>query len=261
MKRLRLGVLACGLLVAVAASVARDAGPMPPCHAPAWPAHTALGAPPATASWQAADLDMLGWTPAACTGWSAASRSKSVVAVAGRFRFAGDADALLARAGAISTLRSVRYWSTSDKAWRPLVVDAHALAGADAKAARRRDFAAAELTKGSQAYYWMDDSRSGAVVYRLRVLEHDAQRLVLAHENASPVRAYGVTLFEPGALQTVEFLERQGPDVWALYLLTRIDRGASAFTSGHEASSVNRAVARFRHLAGMATDQEPPAAR
>lgn len=261
LKRLRCGVLACGLMAAAATAAARDASPTPPCQGQAWPAHAALAAPPAVASWQAADLDKLGWAPPACTGWSSAVRSKSVVAVAGRFRFAGNADALLERAGAISTLRKVRYWSTTDKAWRPMVIDARALAGADAKSERRRDFAAAELPKGSQSYYWMDDSRSGAVVYRMRVLERDAQRLVLAHDNASPVRAYGVTLFEPGALQTVEFLERQGADVWALYLLTRIDRGASVFASGHEASSVNRAVALFRHLAGIPTDQEPPAVR
>lgn len=261
MKRMRSGAFACALMVASATGAPREAAPTPPCQVQASPAHSAPAAAPAIASWQEADLDKLGWAPPACTGWPAASRSKSVVAVAGRFRFAGDADALLVRAGAISTLRNVRYWSTKDKAWRPLVIDAHALAGGGAKAERRRDFTAPELTKGSQAYYWMDDSRSGAVVYRMRVLERDAQRLVLAHDNASPVRAYGVTLFEPGALQTVEFLERQGPDMWALYLLTRIDRGASVFASGHEASSVNRAVARFRQLAGIPTDQEPPAVR
>jgi hypothetical protein len=260
-KRLWRTAVTCGLVAVAAAAAARDVGPTPPCQTQTWPAHAAPAAPPAIASWQAADLDKLGWAPPACTGWSSESRSRSVVAVAGRFRFAGDVDALLARAGAISTLRNVRYWSTTEKAWRPLVVDAHALAGGHAKPDRRRDFAASELAKGSPSYYWMDDSRSGAVVYQMRVLERDSQRLVLAHENASSVRAYGVTLFEPGALQTVEFLERQGPDVWALYLLTRIDRGASVFASGHETSLVNRAVALFRHLAGMPTDQEPPAVR
>lgn len=258
---LRSGAMACALMAAAAATLARDPGPTPPCEAQVWPAYAALAAPPAIASWRAAELDKLGWAPPACTGWSSSSRSERVVAVAGRFRFAGDAEGLLARAGAISALRNVRYWSTTDKAWRPLVFDASALAGGDAKADRRRDFAASELTKGSQSYYWIDDSRSGAVVYRMRVLERDSRRLVLALENASPVRAYGVTLFEPGALQTVEYVERHGTDVWGLYLLTRIDRSASIFASGHEASSVNRAVALFRHLAGIPTAQEPPAVR
>ncbi|MGH6627322.1 MAG: DUF6675 family protein, partial [Burkholderiaceae bacterium] len=174
---------------------------------------------------------------------------------------AGDTDALLARAGAISTLRTVRYWSATDKAWRPLAVDASALAGGDAKAERRRDFAAAELTVGGQFHYWINDSRSGPVVYRMRVRERDAQRLVLSYENASPVRAFGITLFEPGALQTVAFAERHAADVWAFYLLMRIDRGASIFADSQEASSVNRAVALYRHWAGIATDQEPPAVR
>jgi hypothetical protein len=253
--------MACGLMAAAATTAARDSGPTPPCPAQVWPAYAALTAPPAIASWRAAELAKLGWAPPGCTGWSPSSRSKSVVALAGRFRFAGDAEALLTRAGAISALRSVRYWSTTDKAWRPLVFDASALAGGDAKADRRRDFEASELTQGSQSYYWIDDSRSGAVVYRMRVLERDSRRLVLAHENASAVRAYGMTLFEPGALQTVEFIEQHDTDVWGLYLLTRIDDGASVFAGSHEASSINRAVALFRHLARIPTDQEPPAVR
>src|SRR5256885_9724810 len=101
MKRLRSYMLACGLLAAVANAMARDAGPTPPCQAQVWPAYAALGAPSAIETWRAADLDKLGWAPPPCTGWSSTSRSKSVVAVAGRFRFSVDADALLARAGAL----------------------------------------------------------------------------------------------------------------------------------------------------------------
>ncbi|MCY1352084.1 hypothetical protein D9M68_521210 [compost metagenome] len=114
-----------------------------------------------------------------------------------------------------------------------------------------------ELTKGSQHYYWINDNRSGSVVYRLRALERDEHRVVLARA-ASPVHAFGTTLFEPGMLQTVEFVERHS-DVWTFYLLTRIDRRASVLASGH-ASSVHRAIALYRHLAGIRTDREPPAA-
>ena len=108
----------------------------------------------------------------------------------------------------------------------------------------------------------MRDSRSGPLVYRMRVLERSPQRMALAEENVSPVRAFGLTLFQPAALQTVVFAQRQTNDVWGLYLLARIDRQASSFiASGHEASTANRALALFRYLAGIQTDAEPPAVR
>lgn len=97
----------------------------------------------------------------------------------------------------------------------------------------------------------MRDSRSGPLVYRMRVLEHSPQRMALAEENVSPVRAFGLTLFQPAVLQTVVFARRQTNDVWGLYILARIDRQASSLiVSGHEASTANRALAVFRYLAG-----------
>ena len=237
-----------------------DAGPIPPCGAEAWPVFATPASSPAIATWRAADLAKTGWKPPACTGWLPSSRSKLVVALAGSFRLAGNTDSLLTRAGSISGLQQVRYWSTSDKAWRPLALDAAALSSADPKA-RRQDFSANELMASGPFYYWMNDSRSSSVVYRMLVLEREPQRLVLASENASPVRALFVTLFEPGVLQTVEIFQRRGADVWEYYLLTRVDQRASIFADGHEASYINRAIARYRHLVGIPTDREPPAAR
>ena len=46
----------------------------------------------------------------------------------------------MTRAGAVSTLRTVRYWSTTDKKWRPLFLDAAALAGPAKGAEPRGDF-------------------------------------------------------------------------------------------------------------------------
>jgi hypothetical protein len=86
-------------------------------------------------------------------------------------------------------------------------------------------------------------------------------RVVIAMENVTRVRLFFVPLFEPGALQSVEFVERLSPGVWGLYLLTRTAPGASARALGHEASYVNRAAAMYRHLLGIPTDQEPPMAQ
>ena len=215
--------------------------------------------PPAIQAWHGDDLARSGWKPPDCSGWAQSSRSKFVLAVAGSFRFDGSADELAARVGAISTLRDVRYWSVTDKLWRPLLNDASALSRPDPQS-RRADFGPAEMTAGSELYYWENDSRSGKLVQQMKVLVHNPARLVIAIENRTPVRFLLVTLFDPGALQSVEFFDLVSPGVWSLYLLTRTGQGVSALAGGHEASYVNRAVAIFRHLAGVQTDEEPPAA-
>jgi hypothetical protein len=43
--------------------------------------------------------------------------------------------------------------------------------------------------------------------------------------------------------------------------MARTGGNASSLIAGHEASLVNRAVAIYRHLTGIPTDQEPPASR
>jgi hypothetical protein len=253
-------------LYAVVASIfvlttsARAALPQPPCTVPAIPAHSPPDAAPAIAIWHGDDLEQSKWRPPACTGWSPASRSKLVVALAGSFRFNGAMTQLLERAGAISTFRNVRYWSTTDKEWRPLANDASALAGPD-RASRRADFSASDLIKNAKLYYWEDDSRSGQIVYRLSVFENAPDRAVIASENITPVRRFFVTLFKPGALQSTIFIQRLSAGLFGVYILSRTGEGTSAFAAGHDDSYVNRAVALYRQLAGIKTDQEPAAAR
>ena len=69
-----------------------------------------------------------------------------------------------------------------------------------------------------------------------------------------------LTLFNPGEMQSVYFLDRESDDVWRYYSLVRTGRNASRLATGHESSSINRAVAFYRFLAGIPADQEPPAA-
>ena len=95
----------------------------------------------------------------------------------------------------------------------------------------------------------------------MTVRERSPARVVIAIENLTPVRFLLVTLFAPGALQSVKFFELVSPGVWGVYLLTRTGEGVRALAGGHEASYVNRAVAIYRHIAGIPTDEEPPAAR
>ena len=70
-----------------------------------------------------------------------------------------------------------------------------------------------------------------------------------------------VPLFHSGEMQSVHFVERESPEIWRYYAIARTGKNASSLTAGHEASSVNRAVAFFRHLAGIPTDKEPPPMR
>jgi hypothetical protein len=241
-------------------AVAGVDGPSPPCGNATHSTYPPPGAPPTVQVWLGADLERSGWTPPACSGWSSFSRSKLVLALAGSFRFDGTIDALLARIGAISTLPNMRYWSITDKAWRPLAVDAAALSRPD-PSSRRPDFSADEMGVGQEFFYYEDDSRSGGIVYQMRVRERNPARAVIATDNYTPVRFLGITLFAPGALQSVEFIDELAPALWGVYILTRAGEGTSWLADSHEGSYVNRAVAVFRHVAGIPTDKEPPAAR
>ncbi|HJW26946.1 MAG TPA: DUF6675 family protein [Rhodocyclaceae bacterium] len=200
----------------------------------------------------------LAWHPPACTGWSL-DDSSIIVALAGRFAMPGGVDQVLARIGAVSTLPAVLYWSVTEKSWRPLALEASALSGKSPKS-RRPDFSSSELVPGPLFHYWMRDYQAGPVVYSLRVLERSAQRIVVASQNVTSVHFLFLTLLAPGDIQTVEFIERPGrEEIWQVYILARIKQPKSRLAWGQEASSINRLVALYRRLAGIPTDQEPPA--
>ena len=122
------------------------------------------------------------------------------------------------------------------------------------------DRALARSARGADLYFAQEDSRlSGEVIYRLRVLDDGPDRVAIAVENTTSVRYLLVPLFAPGDLRCTSYFERLSPGVWGYYALWGIRAGAQ--TSGHEASSINRALAFYRHVAGIPTDQEPPVAR
>ena len=241
------------VMLAVLPGAALATGGPDPCG----PAPTAVpGQPARVQSWTPAQLGA-GWAPPACSGWTAPG-FRSLVAVTGAFRLPGGVPAVLARLGAVSGTVGVRYWSVSKKAWEPLITAAHST---DAGGRARADFAAAEMMPGAALSYSQTDTGSGTVQYRSRVIEAGPDRVVLTTENATTIRAMLVPLFSPGELQTLTVITRQPGDAWAYSSLTRTGARASGLTDGHEASAINRAVAMFRHVAGVPTDQEPPAAR
>ena len=264
---LRVLATACVLVLASGSAAAADAPapPIVPCGdpAPAPRPSTGAGIGPAVPDFAVWGTDTLaaGWVPPACLGWDAGSGTRLVVALAATLAHRGDAATLLARAGAVSRMVDIRYWSTTDGHWRALASEASAVDGHAADAPRRDDFAPSELQPGRVLHYRIDEQRTGAVTWRLRVLERSATRVVLAHDNVTPIRAFGFTLMPPGAMQAVDLLWRGADGRWSVYAITRFTDAASGLASRREASAVNRSVALYRHLAGLPTDLEPPAMR
>ena len=233
-------------------------GTQPPCGNEPVPAYPALDHSPIVKFWSESDFGR-DWRPPACTSWTEVGFSTLITTVA-RFRYTSGEEGLLRHIGAISELAGMRYWSTTHKQWRTLIVSAHALTGSQPRQFRQ-DFLPVEMTEGRLLYSEQSDNLSGTAVYRMQIAEASADRLVFDVENVSVMHYSFVTLFHPGDVQSVYFLDRESDNVWRYYNISRTGRNASRLTTGHESSSINRAVAFYRSLAGIPTDQEPPAAR
>ena len=201
------------------------------------------------------------WKPPACTGWSEVGFSSLITTVA-RFHYTAGAEGLLGHIGAISDLAGMRYWSTTHKQWQTLIVEAHAVTGLQ-PTQRRQDFTPDEMQEGKVLYLEQADNLSGTASYRMHMGEVSADRLVFDLENVSIMRYFFLTLYHPGEMQSIYFLDRESDSVWRYYGIARIGRNASRLATGpgHASSTINRAVAFYRSLVGIPTDQEPPAAR
>jgi hypothetical protein len=199
------------------------------------------------------------WEFPSCVPWSS-SGFASLVTIAGRFDHSGGAEAIVERIGRISALQGIRYWSKSKRQWRTFIEDAYALSNPD-KSARRSDFSAAELRTGDPLVFFQEDNTAGKVVYRLRVHQVSQDRIVFSMENASTVKKFFMTILHPADAQTLVFLDRESDDVWRAYLIMRISDRASGLATRSPPSSINRALAYYRHYAGIRTDKDPPAAR
>ena len=245
-------------LLLVPAHLLAQRGPQPPCGTAPSPIYPALDDAAVVTSWTASEIGR-DWRPPACTGWTAAGFTTLVTTVA-RFRLTSDAEGLRRHIGAISHLTGMRYWSTTHHRWQTLVEDAYALTGAPS-GARRQDFTSEEMQDGTTRYFAQVDNLSGKGTYRLRVAEASADRLVVEIENVSTMRYFFVPVFPPGEMQSIYFLDRESGSVWRYYGLLRTGVGTNHLLGGNAASAVNRAVAFYRYVVGIPTDQEPPAAR
>jgi hypothetical protein len=199
------------------------------------------------------------WNIPACTHWR--DNSATLVAgLAGRFRAANSA-VLLARIGAISSLRHVRYWSVTDKKWNAMFTRAFALSGPD-PGKRRTDFSADDLRSGRNLYFLAADNRSGRdAISSLRVTGDTNSTIVLETENVTPLRWFLLTFATPGSVQTWYFFTHETGDTWRFYSFTRVLYAARVFVRIiPDESYINRAVAMYRYFSDIPTDRDPPAA-
>jgi hypothetical protein len=235
-----------------------QSGPQPPCGNEPIPPYPGLDDSPNVKSWSKSDVGP-DWRPPACTGWSAVGFTTLVTTVA-RFRHTSEAEGLLRHIGAISELAGIRYWSTTHKQWRTLIFDAYALT--DLQSGRRRqDFTPDEMKEGKVLYFEQVDNLSGKAIYRMHIAQASADRFVFDVENVSTMRYFLIPILRPGEMQSIYFFDRESQNVWRYYSIMRSGKNANQLIAGNDRSWVNRAVAFHRHLVGISTDQEPPAAR
>jgi hypothetical protein len=229
-----------------------DSGPVPPCERDGPATYPAFAEPPNVRAWSTADIAS-DWQPGTCIGW-ASRRFTVLTTLAGQFRFDGGVDDLLARFGAQSAWRGIKYWSVTDSRWDILITDAVALDSFNHQR-RRADFTPAELKSGGDHYFLQTDSRSSrAIIYRINVMAIEADRLVVSIENASDVSLFVFTLFHPRDLQSTYIFMKLAPGKWGYYNLSGAREGAGMI-GDHEASYLNRAVAIYRHLVGVPSGQ------
>lgn len=166
-------------------------------------------------------------------------------------------DAVLARIGAISTYKGLRYWSVTDHRLNTLIVDASAVAGPRPGDARL-DFTPPDIQVGRDLFFTEHDNRSsGPVLYRMRVLEMSPDRLVVDTANETGVRLFLMTLFEPGSVHTAFFISRSADDMWTCYALSGYRPTTLAGLLDNHKSHVNRLIALYGHIAGSEDSELP----
>ena len=235
-----------------------QSGPQPPCGMEPVPPYPTLNDLPVVRSWSESDLGRT-WKPPVCTRWTELGFT-TLVTTSARFPYTSEAAGLLRHIGAISERAGVRYWSATHKRWQTLIVDARALTDAQ-HSQRRQDFTPAEMKEGKVLYFEQVDNLTGKATYRMHIAEASAIRIVFDVENVSTMRYSFIPVLHPGEMQAIYFLDRESDNAWRYYGIVRTGKNANKRIAGNESSSINRAVAFYRYVVGIPTDQEPPAAR
>lgn len=256
----RSGAALFALLLGILPPTASAASaPVPPCAGlAAQPAFPAQDARPVIVVWRGETLDRAAPVPA-CLGWPNFDFS-TLLAMAGRFRHPGGVDAMLADFGRFSSMAGLKYWSISDERWQVLIERSEAVVDPKTRQVRP-DFQPSELQPGRDLYFQQRENRGQQdIVYRLRVLSSGPDGFSVSVTNASSIDFLFIRLFAPGDLNSVYFFQRLGGDDWGYWAIGGTHLGLTGIFGPHIGSFKNRAMAIYRHFAGVPEDREPPAA-
>jgi hypothetical protein len=146
----------------------------------------------------------------------------------------------------------------SHKQWRTLITESFALTAPQGQ--RRPDFSINETKQGSELYFEQDNNLTGKANYRMQIVKASEDHVVVEIENVGPIRYVLVPVLHTGDLQSIYFLDRESEGIWRYYSIVRTGKSASRLIAGNDSSAFNRAVAVYRHLAGIPDNTEPPAA-
>jgi uncharacterized protein DUF6675 len=237
-------------------SVKPSVGPHPPCDGDVDPPYPDLNQPVSNKSWDASVLGR-SWQPPSCLGRNS-SGFTTLVTTVGRFRSAVDDTRFLQTFGAVSQWKGLRYWSVSHREWKTLITESFALTTPQGQ--RRPDFSINETKQGSELYFEQDNNLTGKANYRMQIVKASQDHVVVKIENIGPIRYLLVPVLHTGDLQSIYFLDRESEGIWRYYSIVRTGKNASRLIAGKDASAFNRAVAVYRHLAGIPDNMEPPAA-
>ena len=217
------------------------------------------GSPPIVQTWAKADA-LAGRIATDCTKWLP-NNLNLTIALAGSFRYDGSATGLLKRFGKPSSLRGIRYWSTSDKRWQILITDAAAIRGPEGGA--RTDFTLDELKSGATLYFSQKDNRSSKpMIYSMQIDASMPKKMIIRVTNTSSLYFLAIPILKPGDIQSTYILGQLSPKVWGYLNLLSIGNGWGAPPSGSQKDSwINRAVALYGHFTGVQVEKMPPLVR
>ena len=226
---------------------------VPLCGAAPAPAYPAHDQPAIVQSWV---LDGRHDGPAPDCGLLRGREFELLVRLTASFAAPDNLDALLARCGAISSLKSASYWSFSDHKRLALFREAFAVDQVGSTKARA-DFSAAELRVGTELPFVHSDNRTSHLSpYGMRLLHAHADGFVLRVENMADMRMWGMLLVAARETQWAVQIDRLGPGRWGYRSLLAQRQLRMGRTEQHRLSNLSRSVAMFDLLAGRQTEIE-----
>ena len=178
----------------------------------------------------------------------------------GRFADPGGWNTVLRRIGAVSQQQQIRYWSQSRNRWRDLFADAAALSGPDPEMVRD-DFTPDDLQPGRVLYLKQrPNGASQDAVLRLSIVERSPERLVINFENDDGAPFPVLLTVQASLTRLALVIEREPDGAFRYQSVMGADLNPGRLLRDTASKSlIHRAVAMYRYVAGIPTDQEPPA--